>query len=221
MTKRFLLLLTLLAGCAAPHPTADLLDGARDTETLVATLRAGNEHFVSGGDPVVLTERPELATGQSPPVAVLCCADSRVAPEQVFAQRPGRLFVVREAGNVPDTHGIASLEYAVAKLDTSVIVVLGHTTCGAVTAAASGKDPGTPALRALVAAIEPAVAAQHGHAHDHDLVERAIVENVRRSQSALLAQSSLLSDAVASGRLTVVGAVHDLATGRVRFLDEE
>ncbi len=150
---------------------------------------------------------------------MLACADSRVAPEWVFLQLPGRLFVVRDAGNTPDVHGIASLEYAVAKLDTRVIVVLGHSGCGAVGAAASGKDPGTKALRELVRAIEPAVAAHRDHASGADLVAAAIDENVRMSVAALATQSDVLGLAVHEGRLVIVGAVHDLATGHVRFLD--
>ncbi len=213
----------LASGCASRSfdaaPDGDLLRVERTPDALITALERANDHFAHAPDATTYRERDALAQSQSPPVGVLACADSRCAPEWVFEQRPGRLFVVREAGNVPDTQAIASLEYAVAMLDTRVLVVLGHSACGAVGAAASGKDPGTPALRALVASIEPAVAAHREHASGDELIGAAIDENVRRGVRALAENSPVLGAAVEAGTLRIVGAVHDLATGTVRFLD--
>lgn len=213
-------LLGLTAACTSTAPASvDLLTVEGSPDALIAALDTSNQAFVEGADAQTLEERPGQALAQHPPVAVICCADSRVAPELVFGQRPGRLFVVREAGNFPDTHGIASLEYAVAKLNVPVLVVLGHSTCGAIAAASSGDDPGTPSLRALVSALQPAV-----HAHDHvpkgpELVELAVEENVRLGVQRLLDQSPVIAGAVERGELRLVGAVHHLDSGRVHWLD--
>lgn len=205
------------AGSGGGHDVPDLLATSRDADALVAALRAANAEFANEPSEAILRDRAALAASQSPPVAVLACADSRVAPEWVFEQTPGRLFVVRDAGNVADVHAIASFEYAVAHLDTRLIVVLGHSSCGAVKAAAAGGDPGSPALRDLVEVIAPAVA--EAHQAGGDLVKTAIEVNVRRSVHALTAHSDILATAVREGRLRIVGGVHDLATGKVRFLD--
>jgi carbonic anhydrase len=199
-------------------PAGDVLAAERDPASLRAALARGNAVFVVHPDRKVARERSALAETQSPPVAVLGCADSRAAPEWVFEQRPGRLFVVRDAGNVPDEQAVASVEYAVAHLGTRLVVVLGHDHCGAVSAALSGKDPGTPALRELVAAILPAVEAARARPHGDPLVA-AIEENARRSARVLVERSDLLRDAVAAGRLQVLAAFLDLETGAVRFLE--
>ncbi|MCE9636671.1 MAG: carbonic anhydrase [Planctomycetes bacterium] len=201
----------------APH--ADVLHVTSEPSALIASLTAGNAAFASSPDRLVASERDALSRSQEPPVAVLACADSRCAPEWVFEQRPGRLFVVRVAGNVADSLGIASLEYAVAHLKTRVIVVLGHEHCGAVKAAVGGGDPGSESLRALVAAIEPSVAPLRTTLNGDALVHAAIEGNARNTAASLTQRSAILKEAVATGHVKIVAGVHDLDTGVVRFID--
>jgi carbonic anhydrase len=151
-----------------------------------------------------------LARGQRPWAAVLTCADSRVSPEWLFDVGPGELFDVRSAGNTAFHAGIASLEYAVAELDVPLILVLGHSGCGAVTAA-MGDGPLTPLLQELVepirACLKPGM----------DL-QAAIEANARACAAALPQESALLAGAVTAGQLRIEAAALDLGSGRVRIL---
>lgn len=191
-----------------------------DAREALDRLAEGNRRFVAGdqahphqGE----AHRVRLATGQAPLAIVLCCSDSRVAPEVLFDQGLGDLFVVRVAGNVADDARIASIEYAAEHLGTQLVVVLGHERCGAVTAAVKGgRLPGH--LPALMAALQPAVAAArpvHG-----DLVEGAMLANVELTAAQLRASGPILSELVHNGELLVVGARYDLDSGLVEFLDE-
>ena len=151
-----------------------------------------------------------LARGQRPWAAVLTCADSRVSPEWLFDLGPGELFDVRSAGNTAFHAGIASLEYAVAELDVPLILVLGHSGCGAVTAA-MGDAPLTPLLQELVdpirACLRPGM----------DL-QAAVEANARACAAALPTESALLEEAMAAGQLEIAAAALDLTSGRVRIL---
>jgi carbonic anhydrase len=193
------------AAVARPSPAAELW----------ASLVAGNQRFVAGKPTArdLIARRVELATAQSPSVAVLGCSDSRVSPELLFDEGLGDLFVVRNAGNSPDAISIGSLEYAVEHLGTKLIVVLGHTSCGAVAAACSGDNPETPSLAAVVEPIAPSCAiAKHGDKIDLAI---AVKDHVHRSAQQLLASSDVLAAAVAKGTLTIVEAYYELDTGRV------
>jgi carbonic anhydrase len=151
-----------------------------------------------------------LARGQRPWAAVLTCADSRLSPEWLFDVGPGELFDVRSAGNTAFHAGIASLEYAVAELAVPLILVLGHSGCGAVTAA-MGDGPLTPLLQELVepirACLKPGM----------DL-QAAIEANARACAAALPQESALLAGAVTAGQLRIEAAALDLGSGRVRIL---
>ncbi|QLG92630.1 carbonic anhydrase [Pseudomonas yamanorum] len=163
-----------------------------------------------------MSEREALASGQNPFAAVLGCADSRIAPEYAFDTSRGDLFAVRVAGNFVTTDGLASLEYAVAVLGTPLILVLGHDSCGAVSAGVKAlKDdarfPGQ--IQSLADAIKPSVAKvlkQPG-----ELLDNAIVQNVKDTVARLQNESSLLSSAMAKGTLNIVGGVYKLHTGKV------
>jgi carbonic anhydrase len=164
--------------------------------------------------------RAARVQGQAPFAAILGCADSRVAPELAFDQMPGDLFVVRVAGNFMTPDGLASLEYGAAVLGTRVIMVLGHSSCGAVNATIGalqkGNDlPGHIAdlVRAMKPGIEP-VLKQPGD----DLAQRAVVANVKYTVQSLTAAKPILADMVAGGKLRIVGAVYDLATGKVALV---
>lgn len=166
-----------------------------------------------------------LAGGQRPWVAVLTCADSRVSPEWLFDLGPGQLFAVRSAGNTAFNAGIASLEYAVAELAVPLIVVLGHSGCGAVTAAL-GRDPLTPLLEELVLPIRASLvdagwSSQAGDGADQgrrlDLTQ-AVQVHARSTAASLSRRSALLAEAQRQGALRITPAFLDLATGLVQLL---
>lgn len=190
----------------------------------VARLREGNARYVAGKPTCgpVTARRVALASGQSPFAVVLGCSDSRVPVELVFDREPGDIFVVRVAGNFVDDYGLASIEYAVAALHSpSVVVVLGHSSCGALKAAVSYVEHGTENpghIQELVRAVAPAVKATRGK--PGDWVENAIVENVRLNVHAVVQRSPIVATATAHDAVAVVGAVYDLASGKVDFLTD-
>lgn len=164
--------------------------------------------------------RAERAEAQYPIAAILSCSDSRVSPELLFDQHPGDLFVVRLAGNFLDDDGFASLEYAVHFLSSPLVMVLGHTNCGAIAAAVKVVKervelPGH--LPELIKSIEPAVIAAHGK-HPSDLVAAATEENVRLNMKRLIDDAPIMSDALAAKKIAVSGGIYDIATGTVRLV---
>lgn len=196
------------------------MEAARPAEAL-AKLKAGNARFAAGKPECApLTARiAELAHGQNPFAVVLGCSDSRVPVETIFDQIPGNLFVVRVAGNFLTDDGLGSVEYSVAVLKSKLILVLGHSSCGAVSAAVSYVKSGTSQpghIQDLVVAIEPAAKATKG-LHG-DWIANAVSENVKRNVRAMTQRSSIVAEAVQNGALHVVGGVYDLHTGKVAVL---
>ncbi|WLT30536.1 carbonic anhydrase [Geothrix sp. PMB-07] len=206
-----------------PAPSADTPDSPSAALTELAT---GNARFVAGkrvrtldtGHDVAM--RAALVGGQSPFAIVITCSDSRVPDALVFDQEAGRLFTIREAGNAPDLQGIASAEYAADHLGSKLIVVMGHTSCGAVKAIreANGKPlPGN--LWALQAGMSgllestPHDPNEEAKAHLSRLEEA----NAKRQAQAILDRSSLLHEKVAAEQLWVVPALYHLDTGKVQF----
>jgi carbonic anhydrase len=164
--------------------------------------------------------RAARAASQYPIVAVLSCADSRVAPELLFDQSPGDVFVVRLAGNFLNDDGFASLEYAVKFLGAPLVMVLGHTNCGAIDAAIKVVKerielPGH--LPELIKSIEPAVIAAHAR-HPSDMLAAATEENVRINVMRLIDDAPILTEAVKAKKLAVAGGIYDLATGKVNLI---
>lgn len=206
---------------AAPSPDVPKPQNNIDPQQALARLMAGNARYADGltRRHDFLTEREALSGGQNPYAAVLGCADSRIAPEYAFDTARGDLFAVRVAGNFVTTDGLASLEYAVAVLGTPLIMVLGHDSCGAVSAGVKALTqnamfPGQ--IQGLADAIKPSVATvlkQPG-----DLLDNAITQNVKDTVSRLTRESTLLSEALAEGKLKVVGGVYRLATGKVELI---
>jgi carbonic anhydrase len=205
---------------AAPHTTAS--PAPIPADKIWAELMAGNQRFVSGKPKTVamVSLRQSLEKSQHPKAIVLSCSDSRVPPELVFDQSLGDLFVVRAAGNIADPIGLGSMEYAVEHLGSTVLVVLGHTKCGAVTAACSGDKMPTSNLQAMVDKIEPAVVKVKNSTKGDALVEAAIKENVHQSGRDVLAHSEVLKHAKDEGKLTVYEAEYQLDTGRVVPLEK-
>ncbi len=188
-------------------------------------LEAGNLRYLAG-QPMrpdqTLVRRQVVAAGQHPFAAVLSCADSRVPPEVLFDQGLGDLFVVRSAGQVLDQAVLGSIQYGVEHLTTPLLVVLGHSECGAVKATIEAIEtkakPSGTAIDDLVTAIKPAVVeAEEIGAEEEKLVEVAISVNVERIVEALK-QDHVIGEAVSKRTLKVVGAIYDLTTGEVDWL---
>ena len=186
----------------------------------LAQLKAGNERFVMGK--VIhpnegAARRAEVAKGQKPFAIIVGCSDSRVGPEVVFDQGLGDLFVIRTAGNVVDDVALGSIEYAADHFGVPVILVLGHTRCGAVIAAvAGGKAHGH--VGSVVEKIKPAVDETKGK--KGDAVDNAVRANVRDVVHQLRSAGPILSGLVKAGKIRVVGACYDLDTGKVGWLEE-
>ncbi|RLD21256.1 MAG: carbonic anhydrase [Bacteroidetes bacterium] len=186
-------------------------------EKSIEKLRDGNARFVADhldGKLQDSARRVSLIGGQKPYAIILSCADSRVVPELAFDTGLGELFVVRVAGNVANSSSIASIEYAVAHVGSKLIVVLGHESCGAVTAAVAGGDNGYN-LNHLLAHIAPAISASGEGAGVNEVVKK----NVELTINELKSRSQIIRTAIESGDVGIRGAYYNLNTGKVDYLD--
>ncbi|MGE3492556.1 MAG: carbonic anhydrase [Vicinamibacterales bacterium] len=193
--------------------------GAAPATEALDRLKAGNARFAAdavAGHSIGQTRRVELAQSQTPYAIVLSCADSRVPPEIVFDTGLGDLFVVRAAGAVADRAILASVEYGAEHLHSPLLVVMGHDSCGAVTAAIETKTSLGPNLDYLVKAIQPALE-QARHAGEKAELKTAIMANVEQVINDVLAESAIVRHLAESGRLQIVGAYYELESGRVHF----
>jgi len=184
-------------------------------------LIEGNMRFVQGlfQGRNLLDLRSTLALGQQPEAAVLCCSDSRVPAEIIFDQSLGDLFVVRTAGLVLDPTSIGSLEYAVAHLHVPLLVIKGHESCGAVTAAVHHPDTDEGHITAIVKQIAPAAAkARATGKTGAELVEAATCQHLKSLKATLKQESRIISEALEQGRLDLVVAKYQLQTGKVDVL---
>lgn len=206
--------------------TAVAADGPTTTLTpdqALAQLEAGNRRYVASPEACVVNmtkRREETAGGQAPWATIVSCADSRVPPELIFGGLSlGELFVVRNAGNTVDTAALGTLEYGAAVLKSPLIVVMGHQSCGAVSAACDVVTKNATYPGAIGPMIEPIVpAAIAARAAGGNFVEAAVQENVRRTVRRLKAQGPLISDLAGAGKVKIVGAYYNLASGKVDFL---
>ncbi|PLX32696.1 MAG: carbonic anhydrase [Ignavibacteria bacterium] len=198
----------------------------------LALLREGNHRFAAGestqNSMTFPDRRQDVADAQYPFAVILGCSDSRVPPEIAFDQGLGDLFVIRVAGNIAAPTQIGSIEFAVENFGTPLIVVLGHSGCGAVAGAIQAeRDPGmvlTHNLRTVVDRIRPAVQqlAEAGVSEDpEEFSRRAVFANVRLALDHLRRGSSFLDERIRSGALTIAGAVYALEEGTVTFLDDD
>jgi carbonic anhydrase len=190
----------------------------------LARLREGNRRFVTGRGSALRRWHPGLIEGQWPLAVVLGCADSRAPAEYVFDQGLGDLFVVRVAGNIVAPSLVGSIEFAASEFGTRLVVVMGHTQCGAIRATLRALtqtgSPDSRNIRSIVDRIAPHVR----HLLDAQLdgderMVQAVRANVLASARELRRSSALIRDLVETGRVAVLGAVYDLATGIVTFLD--
>ncbi len=196
-------------------------------EGALAELKAGNTRFMLGArtrsqmgaqDPAL---RQALAKGQAPFAVVVTCSDSRLGENYIFDQELGRLFTVREAGNSPDTQGLASIEYAVEHLGSKVVVVMGHDACGAVKAVADAGPAILPgnlwSFQAAMSGLLDSVHPQAGETPASRL-GRLVQANAERQARIVATRSAIVQHLCATGKLQVVPAVYDLDSGKVRFL---
>ncbi|PIU53443.1 MAG: carbonic anhydrase [Deltaproteobacteria bacterium CG07_land_8_20_14_0_80_60_11] len=221
--SRLMLIVLVAAALAAPALATSASPGISPDEAL-RILKEGNARYVGGKlqHPHQGPERRALTSGQGqhPLAAVLTCSDSRVPPEIIFDQGLGDIFVIRVAGNVAATDEIGSIEYAVDHLAAPLVVVLGHSQCGAVTAVVDdAKLP--PNLANLVEPIKPAVdkarEANPQSAKDV-LLKAAITDNVWQAMDDMLRLSPVIREKVKEGQVKLVGALYDLDTGQVQWL---
>jgi carbonic anhydrase len=193
-------------------------------------LREGNRRFVAGVRSLETltsqTRRSAFVAGQKPFAVILGCSDSRVPVELIFDQGLGDLFVIRVAGNIVAASQIGSVEFAAAQFATPLVVVLGHTRCGAVQATLDElrrpSENQSRNLRSIVDRIRPAVESllETGLTRDHDaLARQAVRANVRVSANFLRHGSPILEELIQNDKLLVVGAEYALETGQVEFFD--
>jgi len=199
-----------------------------DSEEALEELRRGNERFVAGvrdgGAETGAARRQAVLGGQKPRAVVLGCADSRVPVGTVFDQGIGDLFVIRVAGNIAGISQIGSVEYAVQHLGVPLVVVLGHTHCGAVQATMDGLDQQpagvSPHIRAIVREIRPAIEGlpPESELSGDERVSAAVRANVHGTVARLREASSVLAEGEGAGEVKILGAVYALETGLVEFL---
>jgi len=218
MQKPLLLLLAILT--TASFSWAEIrMEGAK------ATLEKGNQRFAEGKSIAHAWQKGNVAKtgalGQAPSVAVLTCSDSRTPAELIFDMGVGDMFVCRNAGGFDTPEVNATFEYGVAALGVHTILVLGHSKCGAVTATLEGKPvPGNISL--LTKALQPGIEKIHKEHSDLSKVDQlnhAVEELTRYQMIEVIKNSELLKKAKADGKLQVMGAIYDVETGQVRFLE--
>jgi carbonic anhydrase len=189
-------------------------------DSVLAELKTGNAHHVRHQyqhPHETLARQRELVTGQHPHAEILSCADSRVPPEIIFDQGLGDVFVVRVAGNVATDTEIGSLEYGAVHLHIPLLVVLGHESCGAVTAAVQGGNA-EGHIAALLSLIKPAV--DKSRSLPGNPVANAVRSNVQMVVQQLRSSTPVLSELIAHGKLKIVGGVYSLETGEVTWLSD-
>ncbi len=193
-----------------------------DPDLALTRLRDGNRRFVAGHETALRGWRPGLAEGQRPFAVILGCSDSRAPAEYVFDQGLGDLFVIRVAGNIVAPSLAGSVEFAVSKFGTRLVVVMGHSECGGIAAALHaidhGGEPESKNLRSIVDRIVPNLT-NLPPADDPGRYAAAVRSNARASARALVQSSPLLAELVPERRVVIVASVYDLKTGVVEMLE--
>lgn len=201
------------AALIPPHAPKSLLD----------ELLEGNRRFVAGHQrhpDETIALRQELSRGQKPGAVILTCADSRVPPNMLFDEGLGSLFVIRVAGNVTDDNILGSIEYAVEHLGSKLVMVLGHTNCGAVKAAVDGGELEGHVAH-IVEEIAPSVKRAKRTGAKGDLLDRSVRMNVERVVQEISEAAPVLNNMTREHKVEVVGAVYHLDTGVVEMLSPQ
>ena len=190
-------------------------------------LKEGNARFVKNlqANRDLLKQANETREGQGPFAVILSCIDSRTSAELIFDQGLGDVFSIRIAGNVVNTDIIGSIEFACKVAGSKLIVVMGHTSCGAVKGACNHVEMGN--LTELLSKIQPAVYQEkltldssHRNASNEEFVENVATINVKRSVKTIVDRSYILEQMIEEGEIAIIGAKHDLETGKVEFFDD-
>lgn len=229
LITRGMVLVTFLASAAVA--------GASGTATVspdeaLAKLMAGNRHFVEGEvEHLEQMVKPDVRTdldlnGQHPYAIVLTCSDSRVPPELIFDKGLGEIFTVRVAGNIVAPHELGSIEYGIEHLGASLVVVMGHSKCGAVKSTYAAYPNSVEGnIGSLVESITPAVAAVVGSnpkpadaTAQAEQVEECVVENVKLVSESLETKSPVIKEYVETGKVKIIRAKYDLHSGKVALL---
>jgi carbonic anhydrase len=194
-----------------------------EPRSAIALLKQGNERMLAGKSTNcdLVTQVKDTAAGQAPFAVILGCIDSRVSPELIFDQGVGDIFCARIAGNFVNTDIIGSLEFATKVAGAKAIVVLGHNNCGAIKGAIDKVQLGN--LTTMLQNIEPAIESLgklYGErdSHNYEFVQQAAIPNAKLVAQNIQKRSEVMSDLIRAGQLKVVSAMHDLATGKVRWL---
>jgi len=209
----------LLSGLSGTSPAEEHAASAVSPSEALDRLKKGNADFLAGKarGQNLLSQVKATAGGQSPWVAILSCMDSRVPPELVFQQGIGDVFSVRVAGNVIDVDDLGSLEYATKAVGVRLVVVMGHTECGAVKGAIDDVKLGN--LTELLLKIRQAVTASGpGSSKDAAYVDKIAEANVRLSMKEIREKSPTIKELLDSHKAALVGAMYDVRTGRVSFM---
>ncbi len=211
-------------GASGPALAAGGEPTALSPDQALAALKSGNERYVSNPQLCAVdlaSSRNAVAAHQAPWATVIGCADSRVPPELIFGGRGvGELFVARNAGNLVDTATLGTVEYGAAVLGSPLIVVLAHTSCGAVHAACDVVTKNATYPGAIGPMIEPIVPAALAVRNEPgDFVNNAAKESAKRTAARLREASSIITGLAGSGKLNIVAAIYDLETGVVTYLD--
>ncbi len=214
MKKRILAIsLFLMMALTACTTQQSELSSPETPEEAITLLKEQNEKYINAlvndGDISLALRENTVENGQTPYAVVLTCADSRVTPEHIFMEGLNRLFTIRNAGNIADETVIGSVEYGVAHLDTKVVLVLGHTECGAVHATIT--DGGHDYITYITDEIKDAI-------KEETDARTAEILNVEHSIANLL-ESEIISEAAHNGEIALVGAIYDSCTGSVDFID--
>ena len=188
-------------------------------------LKEGNKRFINNLElhRNLLEQVNETSEGQHPFAVILSCIDSRTSVELIFDQGLGDVFSVRIAGNIINEDILGSMEFGCKVAGAKIIVVLGHTKCGAIKGACDHVEMGN--LTALLSKIQPAVYAEkteteNRHSGNAEFVEKVSSINVRRTVYAVMERSPILKDLITSGTIAIVGGIHDISTGEVSFYED-
>ena len=188
-------------------------------------LKEGNKRFINNLElhRNLLEQVNETSEGQHPFAVILSCIDSRTSVELIFDQGLGDVFSVRIAGNIINEDILGSMEFGCKVAGAKIIVVLGHTKCGAIKGACDHVEMGN--LTALLSKIQPAVYAEkteteNRHSGNAEFVEKVSSINIRRTVYAVMERSPILKDLIASGTIAIVGGIHDISTGEVSFYED-
>ncbi|GAB2616693.1 carbonic anhydrase [Belliella aquatica] len=221
----YITLFSLLSVACRPTPVEQHLEEI-PKENLLEVLLQGNERF-SEDHPLhpdqTLDRLRDLSQGQHPVAAIVSCSDSRVPPELIFDQGLGDLFVIRNAGNIVADYEIGSVEYAIEHLEVPLVIILGHTKCGAIGAFVEHEHEHShhysEYIQKIIDFIDAEEEEQVLQRGTIDFYEKAIEANVLHGIHELKNKVPLVSELIAAKKLRVVGAIYDVETGRVRVLE--